>query len=45
MNRVLQALVHGKTVDVIDSLCVSGGREFVGRFSVPPTDGARASTP
>jgi len=45
MNGVLQVAVHRKTVCVIEIAYVTGGREFAGRFSMPPTDGARASAP
>jgi hypothetical protein len=37
MSGIVRDNVHRKTVSV------TGGREFVGRFSLPPTDGARAS--
>jgi len=45
MNGVLQIAVHRKTACVIYVAYVAGGHEFAGRFSMPPTDGARASAP
>jgi hypothetical protein len=39
MNGVLNDTVHRRIVSV------TGSYEFVGKFSVPPTDGARASMP
>jgi hypothetical protein len=45
MNDVLQMAVHRKNVCAIYVAYMTDGHEFAGRFSVPPTDGARASTP
>jgi hypothetical protein len=39
MNGLLHIIVHRNRADLI------AGFAFVGKFSVPPTDGARASKP
>jgi hypothetical protein len=43
MNGVLHGDVHGRTFDWIDSPGAIDGRAVMGKFSMPPTDGARAS--
>jgi hypothetical protein len=45
MNGVLHVAVHCNIACVIYVAYVASGHEFAGRFSLPPTDGARASSP
>jgi hypothetical protein len=45
MNGVSQFAVHCNIACVIYVAYAAGGHEFAGRFSLPPTDGARASSP
>jgi hypothetical protein len=45
MNGVSQVAVQRKTACTIFVAYMAGGHEFAGRFSLPPTDGARASSP
>jgi hypothetical protein len=45
MNGVLQVAVWRKTACAIFVAYAAGGHKFAGRFSLPPTDGARASAP
>ena len=43
MNGVLHGNVRCKTIAWINSPGAADGHAAVGRFSIPPTDGARAS--
>jgi hypothetical protein len=43
MNGLSQVAVRPKTARTIFVAYFAGGYEFAGRFSLPPTDGARAS--
>ena len=45
MNGVLRMEVHRKNLCAIYVAYMADGHELAGRFSLPPTDGARASTP